>query len=157
MPGTISQLLTKVSNDSHKQKILNLFVTNYLELLELFKELSYTIDIVTLININHVLKKTNPKIMPYVWNVRFGKPFHKEVHTRNLEYFIDNDCSNTIIDSIEFSNATLKDTCIKLIEHYRNAIREGANDKTKNIILSKIKDKAIVITNLADKYIEIDK
>ena len=59
MPGSVSQLLAKVSNDNFKQKILGLFITNYLELLDLFKELSYTIDIVTLININHLLKKTN--------------------------------------------------------------------------------------------------
>ena len=157
MPGTVSQLLAKVSNDNFKQKILNLFITNYLELLDLFKELSYTIDIVTLININHVIKKTNPKIMPHVWNIRFGMPFGEHVRSRNLQYFIENDCSNTVINSIEFSNETLREVSIKLIEHYTNAIRDGFNDKVKNVVLNKIMDKAIIVSNLADKYIEIDK
>tara|TARA_A100001015_G_scaffold148290_1_gene164491 strand:+ start:1113 stop:1586 length:474 start_codon:yes stop_codon:yes gene_type:complete len=157
MPGSVSQLLAKVSNDNFKQKILGLFITNYLELLDLFKELSYTIDIVTLININHLLKKTNPKVMPHVWKARFGSPFHQQIHSRNLEYFIENDCSDTIINSIEFTNINIKETCIQLIEHYRNAIRDGFNDEVKNNVLNKIKDKAIIVTNLANKYIEIDK
>ena len=157
MPGAVSQLLAKVSNDTFKQKILNLFIVNYLELLDLFKELSYTIDIVTLININHVIKKTNPKIMPHVWDVRFGTPFGVHVRSRNLRYFVDNDCSNTVINSIEFTNNTLKEVSIKLIEHYTNAIRDGFNDEVKSVVLSKIMDKAIIVSNLADKYIEIDK
>jgi len=157
MPGSVSQLLAKVSNDNFKQKILGLFITNYLELLDLFKELSYTIDIVTLININHLLKKTNPKVMPHVWKARFGSPFRQQIDSRNLEYFIENDCSDTIINSIEFTNINIKETCIQLIEHYRIAIRDGLSDEVKNNVLNKIKDKAIIVTNLANKYIEIDK
>ena len=157
MPGSVSQLLTKVSNDSFKQKVLNLFITNYLELLDIFKELSYTIDIVTLINVNHVLKKANPKVMPYVWQSRFGGPFSKQIQERDVQFFIDNDCSDVIINSIEFSTEKLKQTCITLVEHYRNAIEEGMKDNTKVKIINKLVDKAINVTTLANKYIEIDK
>ena len=157
MPGTVSQLLTKVSNDSFKQKILNLFITNYLELLDIFKELSYTIDIVTLINVNHVIKKTNPKVMPYVWMSRFGNPFSQQISERNIRFFIDNDCSDTIINSIEFSNEKLKQTCITLVEHYRTSISNGLEDGIKRKVINKLIDKASSVTNLATKYIEIDK
>ena len=130
---------------------------NYLELLDLFKELSYTIDIVTLINANILIKKTNPKIMPYVWQARGGSQFHKQIQDRDINFFVDNDCSDIIINSIEFTTETLKDVCVKLIEHYRIVIKEAMNDSNKVKIVNKLMDKVVNVTNLANKYIEIDK
>lgn len=157
MPAMVGEFLSKVSNDNFKQKILNLFISNYLELLDIFKELSYTIELATLINVNQILKKSNPKIMPYVWRTRFGGPFSKQLKERDIMFFADNDCSDVIINSMEFSSLKLKETCLTLVDHYRKSILDGLKDEAKTKIINKLLDKAILVTNLAEKYIEIDK
>lgn len=114
---------------SDKSKLLKAFNTHFFEFIDdIIHILPDNVDILSSKTLFEMTKKANPTLLAKLWQQYVFIPYNEELSKDNLDYFIDKDYSNDVV------NLHNSQDVLSAIDNLRQEIRTMSGENKKHCL-----------------------
>jgi len=114
---------------SDKSKLLKAFNTHFFEFIDdIIRILPDNVDILSSKTLFEMTKRANPTLLAKLWQQYVFSPYNEELSKDNLDYFIDKDYSNDVV------NLHNSQDVLSAIDNLRQEIRTMSVENKKHCL-----------------------